>query len=56
MANDIIDELGLWDILEELYEEDILDHWYAEAMEQRRDDNEYDADIYSYYGVSRNDF
>jgi hypothetical protein len=56
VAKDIIDDLCLWDILEEVYEEDILDHWYLEAMEQQRDDKEYDADIYSYYGVSRNDF
>ena len=56
VAKDIIDDLFLWDTLEEIYEEAILEHWYAEALEQQRDDKEYDSDIYSYYGVSRNDF
>lgn len=55
-ARELIDELDLWNELEERYEDEIKEHFEEEAYEMYKDQCEYESDPYSYYGVSRSDF
>lgn len=55
-TREIIDEFGLWEELEEKYEEQIKKYYEEEAYEMYKDQCEYESDPYSYYGVSRSDF
>ena len=54
-SKNIIDDLELYDQLEELYEDKLKDWFEREAREQYEDDKEYDEDPDSFYGVSRYD-
>ena len=56
VANDIIDDYGLWDDLESIHEEYLLEYYEDDARNEFEDNKEYRKDVYSYYGVSRNDF
>jgi hypothetical protein len=55
-AKNIIDDLELWEILEETHEEYLYEIFEDDARNQYEDSREYEKDPYSYYGVSRNDF
>lgn len=55
-AKNIIDDLELWEILEEIHEEYLYELFEDDARNQYEDSREYEKDPYSYYGVSRNDF
>lgn len=55
-TRELIDELDLWESLEERYEDEIKEHFEEEAYEMYKDQREYESDPYSYYGVSRSDF
>jgi predicted neutral ceramidase superfamily lipid hydrolase len=55
-AKNIIDDLELWEILEEIHEEYLYDLFEDDARNAFEDSREYEKDPYSYYGVSRNDF
>lgn len=55
-TREIIDEFGLWDELEDKYEDQIKEYYEDEAYEMYKDQKEYESDPYSYYGVSIHDF
>jgi predicted neutral ceramidase superfamily lipid hydrolase len=55
-AKNIIDDLELWEILEEIHEEYLYELFEDDARNSFEDSREYEKDPYSYYGVSRNDF
>lgn len=55
-AKNIIDDLELWEILEEIHEEYLYELFEDDARNSFEDNREYEKDPYSYYGVSRNDF
>ena len=55
-AKNIIDDLELWEILEEIHEDYLLELFEDDARNSFDDSREYEKDPYSYYGVSRNDF
>lgn len=55
-ANNIIEDMDLWDLLEEDYQEAILEHFEEEARESFLDYKEHQKDPLGYYGVSESDF
>ena len=55
-AERIIEDYGLFDCLEDCYNDALLDYFEDEAYDAYLDGNDYDKDPYSYYGLNRNDF
>lgn len=55
-ANNIIEDMDLWDTLEEWYLDALHEHFKDEAYQQFLDDEEYRKDPCGYYGVSESDF
>ena len=55
-ANNIIEDMDLWVLLEEDYQEAILEHFEEEARESFLDYKGYQKDPLGYYGVSESDF